>query len=355
MCKKTVSVIVPAFNAEKTLRRCVDSLLAQTLPDMELILVNDGSADQTGLIIEEYAQNHPQTVIGIQKENGGVSSARNAGLEIAQGEYIGFADADDSTLPDMFALMYQKAQSESADLVQCWYYDVLPDGNRLRKPDEPCTGISIYQTPEIVSAQTFYVWDKIYRRETLMKHKIRFENFRYAEDCLFNIHFELYATGIVQVEQPLYLYTARSAGAATTSFGESLADAPRALARVNELVTKHGCFSVMEPYLWDIDAHSYLRRLEDFFNYDNKELQREIARGFFELLDRYFPCWREDICRVDAETKLEFYANRYRSDWNKLMKFIRTPRFWKRLRRKTLYIIVRVLRKKNAPTGETGK
>jgi len=347
LCEKTVSVIVPAFNAEKTLRRCIDSLLAQTLPDMELIIVNDGSADKTGKIIEEYAQKYPQTVIGIQKENGGVSSARNAGIEIAKGEYIGFTDADDCALPDMFSLMYQKARLESADLVQCWYYDVLPNGNRLRKPGDRCTGVSIYQTPEIVSEQTLYVWDKIYRRETLMKHKIRFEHYRYAEDCLFTIHFELYATGIAQVTQPLYLYTARRAGATTTNFGESLADAPYALARINELVTEHECFPAMAPYLWHIDAHYYLRRLEDFFNYDNKELQKKIAHGFFELFERYFPFWREDICWVDAETKLEFYANRYRSDWNKLIRFIHTPLFLKRVRRKTLHIIVRIIWKKN--------
>ena len=89
-----ISVIVPVYNAEKTLRRCVDSILAQTFEDFELILINDGSKDQSGDICDEYAAKDPR-VKTVHKTNGGVSSARNAGLCIAQGEYIAFIDSDD--------------------------------------------------------------------------------------------------------------------------------------------------------------------------------------------------------------------------------------------------------------------
>ena len=94
MKSPTISVIVPVYNAEKTLRRCVDSILAQTFEDFELILINDGSKDQSGDICDEYAAKDSR-VKTIHKTNGGVSSARNAGLRIAQGEYIAFIDSDD--------------------------------------------------------------------------------------------------------------------------------------------------------------------------------------------------------------------------------------------------------------------
>ena len=94
MPQPKISVIVPVYNAEKTLRRCVDSILAQTFEDFELILINDGSKDQSGDICDEYAAKDSR-VKTIHKTNGGVSSARNAGLNIARGEYVSFADSDD--------------------------------------------------------------------------------------------------------------------------------------------------------------------------------------------------------------------------------------------------------------------
>ena len=100
------SVIIPVYNAEKTLRRCLDSLLSQPYPDCELILVNDGSSDESGIICKEYAAKHRQVCV-VDKENGGVSSARNAGLDRASGKYVVFVDSDDYVADNFFSLLDQ--------------------------------------------------------------------------------------------------------------------------------------------------------------------------------------------------------------------------------------------------------
>ena len=109
-----ISVIVPVYNVEKYLRKCIDSLTNQTLKDIEIILVNDGSTDNSGSIIDEYAK-QDKRVIAIHKENGGQSSARNMGLDIAKGKYVGFIDSDDWIELDMYENMYLALVKGNAD------------------------------------------------------------------------------------------------------------------------------------------------------------------------------------------------------------------------------------------------
>ena len=104
-----VSIIVPVYNVEKYLRKCLDSLVNQTLKDIEIICINDGSTDDSLNILQEYAREHHNVVV-IDQENQGVSIARNNGINKAQGDYIGFVDPDDWVEPDMFKILYEKAE-----------------------------------------------------------------------------------------------------------------------------------------------------------------------------------------------------------------------------------------------------
>ena len=113
-----VSIIVPVYQVETYLRQCIDSILAQTFTDFELILVDDGSKDKSGEICEEYAGKDGRVRV-IHKENGGLSDARNAGLEQAAGEYFMFVDSDDYIAPTMIERLYNSIQSESADIAAC--------------------------------------------------------------------------------------------------------------------------------------------------------------------------------------------------------------------------------------------
>src|SRR5690625_1561660 len=129
-----ISIIVPVYNLEDLLPRCIDSILAQTYTNFELILVNDGSTDGSGEICKKYASGDSRIKV-IHKENGGVASSRNAGLLAASGKYIGFVDNDDYIHPYMFEILYQTAVSHSADIVVC---DFLKVDEQERIKDDRC-------------------------------------------------------------------------------------------------------------------------------------------------------------------------------------------------------------------------
>lgn len=132
MCE--ISIIVPVYNVEKYLEKCVDSILNQTFKDFELILVDDGSPDNSGLICDQYAEKDSRVKV-IHKENGGLSSARNAGIDIARGKYLGFIDSDDYIAEDMYELLYNNIIREKADLSICGIYHVY-EGKKLEKKSE---------------------------------------------------------------------------------------------------------------------------------------------------------------------------------------------------------------------------
>ena len=117
---KKISVIVPVYNVEQYLYKCIDSILSQSFQDFELILVNDGSIDNSARICDEYAQNDKRIRV-IHKENGGVSQARNVAISLAIGEYIAFVDSDDYVLPNMYENLVSTAINTNADIVKCGF------------------------------------------------------------------------------------------------------------------------------------------------------------------------------------------------------------------------------------------
>ena len=126
-----VSIIVPVYNTERFLNRCIDSVLAQTYSDWELLLVDDGSTDSSGSICDEYATQDSRIRV-FHKENGGVSSARNLGLDYARGEWITFVDSDDYIAPDMIEKLYETQKRNNADITVCGYRWVDKEGKNLK-------------------------------------------------------------------------------------------------------------------------------------------------------------------------------------------------------------------------------
>ena len=123
---KKISIIVPIYNIEKYLPRCLDSILAQTYKNLEVILVDDGSVDNSGMIADKYARND-QRINVIHQVNKGVSAARNAGLDLATGDYIGFVDGDDYIEKDMYERLLFNAIKYKADISHCGYQMVFPN------------------------------------------------------------------------------------------------------------------------------------------------------------------------------------------------------------------------------------
>lgn len=180
-----ISVIVPVYKAEPYLHRCVDSLLAQTFQDFEVLLVDDGSPDRSGEICDEYAQKDSRVRV-FHKENGGVSSARQYGMDHAQGEYTIHADPDDWVEPTMLEELYQKAKEEDADMVICDFY-VDEKGETHYQAQKP----SDLQT-EKVCCELFHqlhgsTWNKLVRRECFLRCEVHFPlELSYCEDLFVN-------------------------------------------------------------------------------------------------------------------------------------------------------------------------
>lgn len=208
--KPKYSVIIPVYNAEKTLRRCVDSLLGENYTDCEIILINDGSKDGSAEICRAYAASH-SNVKYIEKENGGVSTARNAGLDAAQGEYVAFVDSDDYVMPGFFSSMDAAQEENPVDLqvFSCCFDDGETVGQGRRTPLE-ARGRS-EMLPYIIDAICRKIlnppWAKMYRREIIEREHIRFPvGASVAEDRMFNIRYSFFIQSYSVSDRIVYVF-----------------------------------------------------------------------------------------------------------------------------------------------------
>ena len=156
-----VSIIVPIYKVEKYLKRCLESLVSQTFQEIEIICVNDGSPDQSQKIVDEYVEKYPHLVKGYLKENGGLSDARNYGLNLASGDYVAFIDSDDWVEPEMIEKMYRAAREQEADLVIC---DFVMDWETKEKESLYISGIRQESTDFMrnVLLSGPSAWNKLY-------------------------------------------------------------------------------------------------------------------------------------------------------------------------------------------------
>ena len=202
------SVIIPVYNAEQTLARCLDSLLAEHYSDVEIILVNDGSKDSSGSICREYTEKH-SNIRCIDKENGGVSTARNAGLDIASGDFVLFVDSDDYVLPGFFSILDDALRKSPCDLVQFSYCfdNGTEKRNRIYTPKAAFSREQAF--PMLIDAMCRKSINgpvaKLYHRELIEAFHIRFpEGASVAEDRAFNIHYSFYVQSYSVSDQVLY-------------------------------------------------------------------------------------------------------------------------------------------------------
>ena len=207
----TVSIIVPVYNAAKTLRRCVDSVLRQEFSDFELLLVDDGSRDDSPAICDEYAQLDGRVQV-IHKKNAGVSAARNDALDRARGTYLQFLDSDDWLAPEAARLLVHAAQESRCDLVIADFYRV--SGDRISHKGE-IDEEGVMTREEFAGymmenpADYYYgvLWNKLYRREIVEQNRLRMDvKVRWCEDFLFNLEYILRAETFYALRVPIYYY-----------------------------------------------------------------------------------------------------------------------------------------------------
>lgn len=215
-----VSIIVPIYNAEQYLRRCVDSILNQEYTDFELLLVNDGSTDASGAICEEYGDRDPRVIV-IQKENTGVSDSRNRALDRARGKYLQFLDSDDWITQDATRLFVRAAEEYGCDMVISDFYRVV--GERLSpKGDIEEEGVLTreeFAAHMMENPADFYygvLWNKLYRRDIVEEHKLRMDtDISWCEDFMFNLEYICYAKVFYALHAPIYYYVKRKGSLAS--------------------------------------------------------------------------------------------------------------------------------------------
>lgn len=220
-----LSIIVPAYNIENYIGRCLVSLINQTEKDMEIIVVDDGSTDRTAEIIDEIDDCYPGRLKIIHKQNGGASRARNLAISMAKGDYIGFVDGDDYVDLSMYEKMLNKAKEDGADVVTCGYYRIK-DGHFYAKRTEKvaCFSNKVLQEPELFLNNVPYLWNKIFSRELIARSGVTFyEDLRIYEDLVFTYTLLLHARKISQVTEPFYNYVNRG-GSLTNLFTEKRFD-----------------------------------------------------------------------------------------------------------------------------------
>lgn len=206
-----VSVIVPVYNGGKTIKRCVDSILCQTLSDIEVIVVNDGSQDNTLSVLESIEDNRIKV---ITQPNEGQGGARNKGMSIAGGKYIAFVDSDDTIESDMLFAMYKRAEETNADVVQCNLYDIYADGRKTVQIESADETVEIKNRGEYTDLyftpcrHSYEVCNKLIRKSVLDKSGIIFHDTReiFSEDLLFNLELISHIKTISFIKKPYYNY-----------------------------------------------------------------------------------------------------------------------------------------------------
>lgn len=225
-----VSIIMPVYNSEKYLRKAVESVLKQDFEDFELILVDDGSPDNSGAICDEYARKYDNVQV-IHKENGGICNARNAGINVAKGEYIGFCDNDDEYLPHLIKDNYTLAKEYDVDLMR--YAKI----KRLEKDDGKVWETIAKIEDMFITRDEFHnhynnirredtIWTAFYKRSIVEEYKIRFdENFKFgSEDLNFNLRFLKHCEKLGFNSKAYYSWTQRDSHSTSRNFKRDFLD-----------------------------------------------------------------------------------------------------------------------------------
>ena len=281
MNQPLVSIILPVYNAQSHLARCVGSICAQTYRNIEIIILNDGSKDQSLPVCEEFRQKDPRILL-VDKANSGVSDTRNLGLKLASGKYVEFVDSDDYLDPDFTERLGAAAEENEADFVIAPYKMVIPAG--ASKPEQVLDKIqdelgvmSVARPPEVREygflpagvydkdtfalrlmdkpASYFYsvLWNKLYRRDILTGNDIQFvSEMRWAEDLVFNLRYIQYAERFVAIDKPGYYYVQNPQSICHTQINAAtiVQNKLQVFRYYKDLYTRLGIYEEVRPQLY---------------------------------------------------------------------------------------------------------
>lgn len=319
-----LSVIMPVYNVEKYLPKCLDSLTGQTLKEIEIICINDGSSDSSSEILNRYAARDNRITV-INQENQGQGNARNCGINLAKGEYIAFVDSDDWLENNAFEILYEKAKKFDADIVEFNYNEIFECSGQIKKhnysiklPENKVYNHKI--TKKYLFGTISVSWNKIYKRDFINEYNIRFGSGRRAQDGVFAIKAKVYAQKIIFENKPLYNYNIRQGSSVNSSSSkqlelfQSLADIKKFL--IEENLYKTYKSDALKDFIKTISSTynslpesirpEYLNLSAEFLGSDYPKLIKSINNGnnsFWENLfsvknDYYLGCKRQKIITI---------------------------------------------------------
>ena len=296
-----VSVIVPVYNVEKYLDRCLDSLVNQTLQEIEIIVINDSTPDQSQIIIDKYMNLYPNKVFSYIKPNGGLSDARNYGMSKMKGDYFGFVDGDDYVEYSMFEKLYERATQEEADVTTCDFYWTYP--NRLqRATDGPYTN-----ERELLTKMMPTVWNKIYQKSWFDSLDIKFPVGLRYEDSSFSIRLAPFIRKLAYVNEPLVYYVQRQ-DSITYTQNSKVGDMLTVFNDIFEFYQKHNLYHQYQSELEYLTlkyflGSSFLRAAQ----IQDKNTRKAILKEGWDLLNKRFPMWRKNQYLLSQKDKKHLY------------------------------------------------
>lgn len=300
-CK--VSIVIPVYNVEQYLAFCLDSIFRQTLTEIEVIAVNDGSTDNSLKILKQYEAQNPGRMTVYSTENRGVSHARNYGVARANGEYILFVDSDDFIEPEMCEKLYQKAIQDNNDIVLCNYYAAYynPEREKFIKKTSRAyqinfsTNFSLHEQKYQLTHISPFPWDKLYRR-TLLKQFSFPEGMRF-EDLAVIYRIVCAADSIGVLPEYLYNYRKTNAGSFLSSFNEGTLDIMRALNTMTEGFRTDGHFDEFSEELEFICVRHIFVRYNSMFQMENRKklaLKLRLVQESQDFLEQNFKGWQQN-------------------------------------------------------------
>ena len=284
-----VSVIVPIYNVEKYLEKCINSLLSQTLEDIQIILVNDGSKDNSGNIAKEYEKNNKNRIIYVEKENGGLSDARNYGLKYATGDFIAFLDSDDYIEKNAYEEMYNKAIKENADYVECDFIWEFPNKIRVDKQ------YPYKNKKEMLSFVRVVAWNKLIKRQLITDNNLEFPKGLRYEDIEFTYKLIPFVNKFAYVDKPFIHYVQREGSIANVQ-NERTAEIFTVLDNVIEFYKENNIYDEYRDELeYNYARYLLCSSLKRMCKIKDKIVREKLLTESWERLNLNFPNWKENI------------------------------------------------------------
>ena len=283
-----VSIIVPFYNVENYIEKCLQSLVNQTLEDIEILLVNDGSQDGTEVIAKQFVEKYPNKITYLEKENGGLSDARNYAIPYAKGEYIAFLDSDDYVETNMYEEMYNKAKKENLDYVECDFLWEYPDKILVSK------GKQYNNIKEMFMYTRVVAWNKLIKREIINNNNLEFpKGYRYEDvEFFYKLLPHIKSYGIVQKPFVHYIQRENSISNVQNTRTKEIIDI------LEHVIKYYKEIDLFEQYKEEIE-YTYARyilcsSMLRMVMIENEKERKEIINLSWESLNIQFPKWKKN-------------------------------------------------------------